>query len=58
MHALLGAPPWVYTAGLRGGNFEWRFHLQVGAGSWRVIHPCDAWPLDAVPETADGAEPA
>ena len=38
--------------GLRGGNFEWRFSLQVGERTWRLIHLCDAWPLDA-PEAAD-----
>jgi len=38
-------PPAARQAGLRGGNFEWRFHVQVGAASWRVIHLCDAWPM-------------
>ena len=40
-------PPLARERGLRGGNFEWRFSVQVGERSWRVIHLCDAWPLDA-----------
>ena len=40
-------PPIARQHGLRGGNFEWRFSVQVGERSWRVIHLCDAWPLDA-----------
>jgi hypothetical protein len=50
-------PPAARQRGLRGGNFEWRFHVQAGAGSWRVIHLCDAWPLDApdAPEAPDEA---
>jgi hypothetical protein len=43
-------PPAARARGLRGGNFEWRFQVQVGAGSWRVIHLCDAWPVDASSE--------
>lgn len=39
-------PPAARERGLRGGNFEWRFHVRVGEGSWRVIHLCDAWPID------------
>ena len=39
--------------GLRGGNFEWRFHVQVGEQSWRVIHLCDAWPMDVADAAAD-----
>jgi hypothetical protein len=45
-------PPLARQRGLRGGNFEWRFHVQAGAGSWRVIHLCDAWPFDA-PDAPD-----
>jgi hypothetical protein len=40
-------PPAARQAGLRGGNFEWRFHVQVGDQSWRVLHLCDAWPVGA-----------
>ena len=40
-------PPLARQRGLRGGNFEWRFSLQVGERSWRVVYLCDAWPLDA-----------
>ena len=50
-------PPLARQRGLRGGNFEWRFHVQVGDQSWRVIHLCDAWPIDAADER-DEAEPA
>lgn len=39
-------PPLARQRGLRGGNFEWRFSLQVGDRTWRLIHLCDAWPLD------------
>src|SRR5687767_7381097 len=35
-------PPLARQRGLRGGNFEWRFSLQVGERTWRVIHLCDA----------------
>ena len=49
-------PPAARRAGLRGGNFEWRFHVQVGATSWRVIHLCDAWPLDEASDGSDDAE--
>ena len=45
-------PPLARQRGLRGGNFEWRFSVQVGERSWRVVHLCDAWPLDA-PEPPD-----
>ena len=45
-------PPLARQRGLRGGNFEWRFSVQVGERSWRFIHLCDAWPLDA----ADSAD--
>ena len=48
-------PPAARQRGLRGGNFEWRFHVQVDDQSWRVIHLCDAWPLDA-PEEQDSVE--
>ena len=51
-------PPAARQAGLRGGNFEWRFRVQVGTGSWRVVHLCDAWPLDAVAAGADDEEAA
>lgn len=51
-------PPAARRAGLRGGNFEWRFYVRVGASSWRVIHLCDAWPLDAAAEGDDDAETA
>jgi hypothetical protein len=40
-------PPAARQRGLRGGNFEWRFAVQVGDQTWRVIHLCDAWPLEA-----------
>src|SRR5919201_172831 len=40
-------PPLARQRGLRGGNFEWRFYVQVGDQSWRGIHLCDALPLDA-----------
>jgi hypothetical protein len=40
-------PPLARQRGLRGGNFEWRFSVQVGERSWRLIYLCDAWPLDA-----------
>ena len=43
-------PPAARQAGLRGGNFEWRFFVQVGTSSWRVLHLCDAWPMDAAEE--------
>lgn len=48
-------PPLARQRGLRGGNFEWRFLVQADAGSWRVIHLCDAWPIDTAdpPDTAD-----
>ena len=38
-------PPTARQAGLRGGNFEWRFSVQVGEQSWRVMYLCDAWPV-------------
>ena len=47
-------PPAARQAGLRGGNFEWRFFVQVGDQSWRVIHLCDAWPVDADNSTTTG----
>ena len=50
-------PPTARERGLRGGNFEWRFHVQVGDQSWRVIHLCDAWPIAAADEK-DEAGPA
>lgn len=40
-------PPLARQRGLRGGNFEWRFSLQVGERTWRAVYLCDAWPLDA-----------
>ena len=40
-------PPLARQRGLRGGNFEWRFALQVGERTWRAVYLCDAWPLDA-----------
>lgn len=40
-------PPLARQRGLRGGNFEWRFSVQVGERSWRLSYLCDAWPLDA-----------
>jgi hypothetical protein len=40
-------PPLARQRGLRGGNFEWRFAVQVGERSWRVVYLCDAWPIDA-----------
>jgi hypothetical protein len=46
-------PPLARQHGLRGGNFEWRFAVQVGARSWRVVHLCDAWPLDAAEPDPD-----
>src|SRR5688500_12075185 len=51
-------PPAARQAGLRGGNFEWRVQVRVGAGSWRVLYLCDAWPLDAAAAGADGADDA
>ena len=46
-------PPAARQAGLRGGNFEWRFFVQVGGQSWRIIHLCDAWPIDASESDSD-----
>lgn len=40
-------PPAARQRGLRGGNVEWRFYVQAGAGSWQVVWLCDAWPVDA-----------
>ncbi len=45
-------PPAARQVGLRGGNFEWRFSVQVGEQSWRVMHLCDAWPVGAAEEEA------
>lgn len=52
-------PPAARKRGLRGGNVEWRFYVQIGAGSWRVVYLCDAWPLDEPDGTikATGDEP-
>ncbi|HEU5315726.1 MAG TPA: hypothetical protein VFX49_06415 [Chloroflexota bacterium] len=47
-------PPAARQAGLRGGNFEWRFFVQVGTSSWRVLHLCDAWPVEATEEAPEG----
>jgi hypothetical protein len=43
-------PPLARQRGLRGGNVEWRFSLQVGERTGRVVHLCDAWPLDVSSE--------
>jgi len=42
--------------GLRGGNFEWRFAVQVGERSWRVVYLCDAWPIGTAAAEPDIAE--
>ncbi len=49
-------PPLARQRGLRGGNFEWRFAVQVGDRSWRVVYLCDAWPVDATETEADTAD--
>ena len=44
-------PPAARQRGLRGGNFEWHFQVQVGDQSWRVFPLCDAWPIDVADES-------